>query len=69
MEPWEQDIIRNGIRQPLLVTQDGIILNGWRRYILAKRLGLKRVPVVIIQATVEEVELDTLIPPYYSELP
>ena len=66
--PWEQDIIENGIRQPLLITQDGIILNGWRRYRLARELGLRRVPVVVIQGHVEEVELDVLIPPY-SELP
>jgi len=60
----EQDILENGIRQPLLITEDGLILNGWRRYRIAKKLGLKSVPVVVFHGEVEEMDVDMLVPPY-----
>ena len=38
-------IKRNGILQPLIVTRDGYIVSGHRRWVAAHRAGLKTVPI------------------------
>ena len=60
----KQLIKQSGIKQPLLVLEDGTILNGWHRYQIAKELGLSRIPVVVLSAPVQVVQLDTLKDPW-----
>lgn len=48
-----------GILQPLLVSNDGLILAGHRRFEAAKELGLTEVPIVILNQ-VEEGDLDVV---------
>lgn len=42
------DIIRNGIREPLQVSSDGFIVSGHRRYAAAKLAKRKRIPVIYL---------------------
>lgn len=42
------DIIRNGIREPLQVSSDGFIVSGHLRYAAAKLAKLKTIPVVYV---------------------
>lgn len=44
----QRDIEQNGILTPLLATPDGSLLQGHSRLTIARRLGLARVPVQII---------------------
>ena len=44
-----------GFRQPLVVDVDGVIIVGHTRYLAAKTLGIKRVPVHVMDATDEHV--------------
>lgn len=41
-------IILYGVREPIVVTQDGWILSGHRRYAASQRLGLDEVPVRVV---------------------
>ena len=41
-----ESIRRDGIKVPLLITSDGLLLDGHRRLSIAKEIGLKKVPVV-----------------------
>ena len=42
-----EDVRKNGIRTPLLITPKGIVVSGWRRLSAAKLVGLDVVPVQI----------------------
>lgn len=53
-------IQRGGHIQPLLVSSDGVILDGWKRYKIAKQLGYESIPVVIIDGEVEQCSLDVI---------
>ena len=46
MKELVEDIKMNGILQPLVILDDGMILFGNRRYIAAKTLGLKTIPCI-----------------------
>lgn len=52
-----EDISRNGIKIPLIVNKDGVIIDGYTRYEIAKELGLKKVPVKILDDCVDEKEM------------
>jgi ParB-like chromosome segregation protein Spo0J len=39
-----ESVAKSGILDPLVITQDGFILSGHRRYFVANLLGLKKVP-------------------------
>jgi ParB/RepB/Spo0J family partition protein len=51
-----RSIIENGILVPLTIKKDGIIISGHRRYLAAKKAGLKRLPVVVTTFTDELAE-------------
>lgn len=44
----EESIAARGIITPLIVDQDGILVDGHRRLACAKRLGISHVPVVVV---------------------
>lgn len=48
-----EDILRRGIVVDLIVTRDGLLLDGHRRFAAAKRLGLKEVPVKRVECSGE----------------
>ena len=52
-----------GIEQPILVRKEGekyIIVDGEHRYLIAKKLGFKAVPVVIRDFSISEAKLQTI---------
>lgn len=49
----KRDIEQNGMKQPILVLNDGRIVNGYKRYQIAQELGLEYVPVVVLNAVVQ----------------
>jgi ParB-like chromosome segregation protein Spo0J len=54
-EPYEMlknDIKENGIRTPLEITKDGLILCGHERHRIALQLGFNRVPVTFFEGDV-----------------
>lgn len=52
---------RGNIGSPIVVTKNGIVLDGNTRLRLAKKLGLEKIPVVFIDASeVQEVDPNTL---------
>lgn len=50
-----KSIKANGILEPLIVTEDGIILSGFRRFCAAKKAGLKECPTQL-RAELSDVE-------------
>lgn len=46
-----QSIQEKGIIQPLLITTNGIIISGHRRWEAARKIGLKEVPVIVSDLT------------------
>jgi hypothetical protein len=52
-----QDIKQNGIRVPLLITADGKIVQGQRRFTAAKKMGLAEAPVRYLEPNPEHVTL------------
>jgi len=51
-----QDIKQNGILEPLVVSKDGYVISGNRRFTAAKMLGLEFVPVRIEDVTIDDKE-------------
>jgi len=51
-----QDIKQNGILEPLVVSRDGYVISGNRRFTAARMLGLERVPVRIEDVTIDDSE-------------
>jgi hypothetical protein len=49
-----ESIRQHGIKVPLAITENGIIIDGHRRYACAVKLGLSTVPVVRHQASTPE---------------
>ncbi len=41
------DMLARGVLVPLLARPNGIIIDGWRRYLAAERKGIKELPVII----------------------
>jgi ParB-like chromosome segregation protein Spo0J len=41
------DIETNGLRNPIICTPEGYILDGYRRVLIYRMLGKKRIPVTI----------------------
>ncbi len=59
------DILKTGeVKAPLLVSKSGVVLDGRTRLRIAKRMGYKTVPVVRIEADVEQVDPRSLTAPY-----
>ena len=56
--------VEEGTLQPSLVLLDGTIVNGWKRYRQAKREGVSRLPVVVLDLPVEYWTLDMFRDPY-----
>lgn len=46
LEALVASIRKHGLREPLVITLEGFILSGHRRYAAAKFAGLQKVPVV-----------------------
>ena len=42
------DIARNGVEQPILVTSEGIIIDGHERFKAVNELGLRKYPIRIL---------------------
>jgi ParB-like chromosome segregation protein Spo0J len=47
-EPLRDDIAQNGVRQPILVTSSGIIIDGHGRYRAVIELGIRKYPIRVI---------------------
>ena len=47
---------RGNVGAPILVSRDGVVLDGNSRLRVAKRLGFKKIPVVIIDSDVRQVD-------------
>ena len=45
-----------GMMNPLTVTQDNVILDGYWRYQAARELGIKEVPCHVVQVTLENID-------------
>lgn len=63
-EKWnefKESIKRNGIREPILITQDNMIVSGHQRYRAAKELGMDEVPCRTEQYASEDEILRDLI--------
>ena len=54
IEPLMASIRRFGFRVPVVIDKDGVIIAGHTRYLAAKRLGIKTVPVVRAENLTEE---------------
>lgn len=52
------------VKAPLLITEDGVVLDGNSRLRIAKAIGLKTVPVVRIHCFVENVNPSELTESY-----
>lgn len=52
-EKLRESINTNGIKMPLLIDKDGLIIGGVKRFNAAKQLGHKFVPVVIEEGIVD----------------
>ena len=50
-EELKEDVKRHGIRQPLIVTDKGRVVNGWKRLQIARELNIAIVPVVVVRET------------------
>jgi ParB-like nuclease domain len=47
-EALKNDIARNGVRQPILVTSSGIIIDGHERYRAVIELGIRKYPLRVV---------------------
>jgi len=52
----ERSIRKSGIYQPIIALEDGTILNGNNRRVIALKLGLKEVPVIFIHGKLRYVD-------------
>jgi ParB family chromosome partitioning protein len=52
----KQSIAAHGIRDPLKVLSDYIVIAGHQRLRIAKELGIEKVPVVVLDISAEEAE-------------
>ncbi len=59
-EALYQDIEQNGIRYPLIITEDYEILDGHTRFDIARHLEMQEVPIVILKTEADKIE-DTII--------
>jgi len=55
VEGFEESVRRNGIQQPLHVTADGTIVAGHRRWRTAIKVGIKRVPVIVVDGSADDI--------------
>jgi len=55
-ERFVEDIKEHGIRQPLIISQDNVIISGHRRWRVATLLELASVPVEVIPAFTDDIE-------------
>lgn len=51
---------RGDIGAPILISKDGKIIDGNSRLRIAKKLGIKNIPVVIIDSIVVYVDVDSV---------
>jgi len=47
---------RHGIKAPILVSKDGVVLDGNTRLRIAKSLGIKEIPAVIVDSVIVQVD-------------
>jgi ParB family chromosome partitioning protein len=59
---WEKDLdhlgddmLARGVLVPLLARPDGVLVDGWRRWLAAKRKGISELPVIITDRPEEEI--------------
>lgn len=53
---WEASILKSGIKQPLVVTPENIIISGHTRWRIAKKHGLK-CPVLVVRSDNEKLDI------------
>lgn len=58
----KKSIKENGIIAPLLVSSDGIILDGNNRFRIAKSLGMETIPVVVLPTPVIDMPINKILP-------
>jgi ParB family chromosome partitioning protein len=51
------DMLARGVLQDLLITPDGTIIDGWRRWLAAQRKNIKELPVKVIDKPLTEKDL------------
>ena len=57
------DMLARGVLVPLLAKPDGTIIDGWRRWLAARRKGIKELPVIITdkpEAEIKGIQLATV---------
>jgi hypothetical protein len=42
------DVKANGIKEPIIVQEGGLILDGWHRFLAAKECGLETIPAIVV---------------------
>ena len=52
--------MNDNIGSPMIVTKDGQIVDGHTRYRIAKRLGIKFVPIVRLESSIEQEDINNL---------
>ena len=55
-----RSIVDNGFTQPVIVTHDGVIVDGEHRWKAAQALGMTSLPVVVVDMTQEQMRIATL---------
>jgi len=59
-ETLRDDIKEKGILVPLLVRHDGAIIDGRHRYIMAKKVGLVKVPCIVAKEGMSDHEIEDI---------
>lgn len=49
------DMVARGVLVPLLAKPDGMLIDGWRRWLAAQRKGIRELPVIITDKPEEEI--------------
>ena len=53
-EALKDDIARNGVRQPILITSSGVIVDGHERFRAVTELGIREYPVLVVGNITEQ---------------
>ena len=57
----KDDIFKKGIEEPIIMSEDGVILDGYTRYQIAKELGIKEIETIKRKFDTEEEEREYII--------
>jgi ParB-like chromosome segregation protein Spo0J len=59
-EVLKQDIIKNGIQVPLIVSKDFVVIDGCNRRLIAAELGLPEIPIIRLNTDSDEADCEEL---------